>query len=420
MADSGLIAYNFLYKIILAVLTDAKEGAGLATNTIRPGPLKNTSYTGFLMGQKIRENITGYLFILPSLFVIGLFGLFPIVYSIYMSTLNWRAVKGGFIGIDNYARALGDLPGLLLFLLGLGMMIAAYFVWTRALRSDRTWVMIGGIAAALVLIGGGWVLSTGWTQMLATGDKRFLNSLPITLFYSIGTVPAELLIGLIIAYILFQKIRGKELFRMLYFLPYITPSIATAVVFRSIFNPRDSSLVNWALTSIGLPAQKWLFEPRPFLNVIFGTNLTGFWAGPSMALVSVILYGIWTYVGYNVVVFLAGLGSIPGEVYEAAEIDGATHWQLFRHVTIPLISPVTFYLALVAFIGTFKAFNHIYVMRDPPALNTLDVASITIFDTFYKINNYGYAAAQAIILFIIIAGLTYAQNKLFSERVFYG
>jgi multiple sugar transport system permease protein len=139
-----------------------------------------------------------------------------------------------------------------------------------------------------------------------------------------------------------------------------------------------------------------------------------------MALVSVILYGIWTFVGYNVVVFLAGLGSIPNEVYEAAEIDGASHWQLFRHVTIPLISPVTFYLALVAFIGTFKAFNHIYVMRTPNALGTTDVASITIFDTFYKINNYGYAAAQAVILFVIIAGLTYAQNKLFSERVFYG
>jgi len=236
----------------------------------------------------------------------------------------------------------------------------------------------------------------------------------------LGTVPAELLLGLVVAYILFQKIRGKEVFRMLYFLPYITPSIATAVVFNSILNPRESSLANWALSAIGIAPQKWLFEPRPVINVIFGTDLTGFWAGPSMALVSVILYGIWTFVGYNVVVFLAGLGSIPNEVYEAAEIDGASHWQLFRHVTIPLISPVTFYLALVAFIGTFKAFNHIYVMRTPNALGTTDVASITIFDTFYKINNYGYAAAQAVILFVIIAGLTYAQNKLFSERVFYG
>ncbi len=392
----------------------------MTTNTARPAVPRQRSYLGFSVGEKIRENVTGYLFILPSLIVIGLFGLFPIVYSLYMSTINWRAVKGDFIGLGNYEKALGTLPGVLTFIAGLALMIAAYFIWTRALRSGQTLVMIGGVLAALALVGGGWVLSTGWGQMNATGDVRFLKSLPITLWYSLGTVPAELILGLVVAYILFQKIRGKEVFRMLYFLPYITPSIATAVVFNSILNPRESSLANWALSIFGIAPQKWLFEPRPVFNVIFGTDLTGFWAGPSMALVSVILYGIWTFVGYNVVVFLAGLGSIPNEVYEAAEIDGASHWQLFRHVTIPLISPVTFYLALVAFIGTFKAFNHIYVMRTPNALGTTDVAAITIFDTFYKINNYGYAAAQAVILFIIIAGLTYAQNKLFSERVFYG
>lgn len=392
----------------------------MTTNTVRPAVPRQGTYLGFTTGEKIRENVTGYLFILPSLIIIGLFGLFPIIYSLYMSTINWRAVKGDFIGLGNYEKALGTLPGVLIFIAGLALMIAAYFIWTRALRSGQTLVMVGGVLAALALVGGGWVLATGWGQMNATGDVRFLKSLPITLWYSLGTVPAELLLGLVVAYILFQKIRGKEVFRMLYFLPYITPSIATAVVFNSILNPRESSLANWALSAIGIAPQKWLFEPRPVINVIFGTDLTGFWAGPSMALVSVILYGIWTFVGYNVVVFLAGLGSIPNEVYEAAEIDGASHWQLFRHVTIPLISPVTFYLALVAFIGTFKAFNHIYVMRTPNALGTTDVASITIFDTFYKINNYGYAAAQAVILFVIIAGLTYAQNKLFSERVFYG
>ncbi|NLH00194.1 MAG: sugar ABC transporter permease [Chloroflexi bacterium] len=370
--------------------------------------------------QRIKENLTGYLFILPSVLIIGLFGLFPIIFSVYMSTLNWRARKGGFIGLSNYQQALGDFSGVLLFVAGILLFVAAYFIWNRALRSSDNRVLIGGVLAALALIGGGYVLSSGWGQMIAAGDKRFLNALPITLFYSLGTVPAELFLGLVLAYILFQKIRGKELFRMIYFLPYITPAIATAVVFRNIFSPRESSLANWALSAFGIEPMKWLFEPRPIINVIFGTNFEGFLAGPSMALVSIILYGIWTYVGYNVIVFLAGLGSIPNETYEAAEIDGASHWQMFRHVTVPLISPVTFYLALVAFIGTFKAFNHIYVMRTPNALGTVDVASVAIFDTFYKMNNYGYAAAQAIILFVIIAALTYAQNRIFSEKVFYG
>jgi ABC-type sugar transport system permease subunit len=392
----------------------------LAVQTVRPVTPKQVSYTGLTRGQKIRENITGYLFILPALLIIGLFGLFPIVYSVYMSVLNWRVVKGGYIGLENFHRALGNLPGFLMFVAGVGLFVAAYFIWNRALRATQDWKLIAGVLAARVLIAGGWLLASGWGQMLAAGDQRFLNSLPITLYYSIGTVPLELILGLVIAYILFQRIRGKEFFRMLYFLPYITPAIASAVVFRTIFNPRETSLANWALALVNLPPLKWLFEPNPFLNVVFHTQLTGFLAGPSLALVSVMIFGIWTFVGYNVVIFLAGLGSIPGEVYEAAEMDGASSYQLFRHVTIPLISPVTFYLALVAFIGTFKAFNHIYVMRTPNALGTMDVASVAIFDTFYKINNYGYAAAQAIILFVIIAGLTYAQNKLFAERVFYG
>ena len=178
--------------------------------------------------------------------------------------------------------------------------------------------------------------------------------------------------------------------------------------------------VNIFLSWFGIPPQKWLFEPRGINEILFGVELEGFLAGPSMALVSIILFGIWTYVGYNTVIFLAGLGSIPSELYEAAEIDGGGKWNLFRHITLPLLSPITFYLALIAFIGTFKAFNHIYVMRVPSAQGTVDTASVTIFNTFYKANQYGYAASQAIILFVIILALTFIQNKVFGERVFYG
>ena len=207
---------------------------------------------------------------------------------------------------------------------------------------------------------------------------------------------------------------------MLYFLPYITPIVATAVVFREIFSYEKFSMANQVLSWFGADPKKWLFEPRPFINVVFGTNLEGMIAGPSMALVSIIAYGVWTFVGYNVVIFLAGLGSIPKETYEAADIDGANQWQMFRHVTVPLISPVTFYLAVVAFVGTFKAFNHAYVMRLPSAQGTVDLASLAIFDTFYKLNNYSPAATQAIVMFVIIAALTYIQNKFFSSKVFYG
>jgi multiple sugar transport system permease protein len=277
------------------------------------------------------------------------------------------------------------------------------------------------LLAAILLIGAWIVIPQGWEQMLVKGDKDFLNSLPITLFYALSTVPAELIIAMVLAFILFQKIRGQEFFRMIYFLPYITPVVASSVVFRAIFSSRDTSLANQAMNFLGISTKKWLFEPKPVNEVFFGLeNLEGFLAGPSLALASIALFGIWTYVGYNTVIFLAGLGSIPAELYEAAEIDGAGKLAVFRNITLPLLSPVTFYLALIAFIGTFKAFNHIYVMRTPSAQGTVDVTSIAIFDTFYKASNFGYAASQAILLFIIILALTFVQNKVFGEKVFYG
>jgi multiple sugar transport system permease protein len=131
-------------------------------------------------------------------------------------------------------------------------------------------------------------------------------------------------------------------------------------------------------------------------------------------------FGIWSFVGYNTVIFLSGLGNIPKEIYEAAEIDGSNSWNRFWYITIPMISPVTFYLTLIGFIGTFKAFNHIYVLRTPSAQNTVITASLMIFDRFYRANQYGIATAQAIVLFVIILGLTLVQNNVMGKQVFYG
>ncbi len=366
-----------------------------------------------------QEQITGLLYVLPAFIIIFLFGLFPIGYSFYMSMYNWRVVKGNFVGLEHYADIIGDAWGLLLFLAGVGLLILAYWVWNKAFKSSSMCGLVSKLVAAIVLIVAGFVLASGWGRMIAAGDTRFLQSLIITLFYALGTVPPEIILGMILAYILFQNIKGKEIFRMIYFLPYVTPTVSTAIVFQIIFSSRDTSIANMVVTILGMDPLKWRFEQRPVTQLL-GMGLEGFLAGPSLALVTIILFGIWTYVGYNAVIFLAGLGNIPTEIYEAAEIDGASRFDMFRHITMPLLSPVTFYLSLVAFIGTFKAFNHIYVMRVPSAQDSVITASIRIFDTFYKANMYGVATAQAIILFLVILGLTYVQNKIMGERVFYG
>lgn len=366
-----------------------------------------------------REQVTGFLYILPAFIIIFLFGLFPIGYSFYMSMFNWRVRRGGFVGLGHYADIIGDIWGLLIFLAGIGLLFLAYRVWNKAFKSITAGGLISKLVAAIILIVAGFVLASGWGRMIAAGDSDFLNALVITLYYAIGTVPTEIILGMILAYILFQNIKGKEIFRMVYFLPYVTPTVSTAIVFQIIFSSRETSIANVIVQLFGLDPLKWRFEPRPVTELL-GFNLEGFLAGPSLALVTIILFGVWTFVGYNAVIFLAGLGNIPKDIYEAAEIDGANRLQMFRYITMPLLSPVTFYLSLVAFIGTFKAFNHIYVMRVPSAQDSVITASIRIFDSFYKANMYGVATSQAIMLFLVILGLTFVQNKIMGERVFYG
>ncbi len=372
------------------------------------------------------EWFTGYLFILPATVLIAIFGLFPIIYAIYMSVHNWRIRKGAFIGLTNYERTLGDWWGALAFFGGLLLIIVAHWLWTDAFRGSRQGApSLFKAAGALVLIGSGVAIALGWNLMMEAGNRAYLNGLVRTVYYGFGSVPIQIGLALIIASLLFQKIRGQEFFRMLYFLPYVTPAVAGAAIFRSIFNAREERLANQVLILFGLEPQRWVTETRPVTQLIFGgafpnVDFSGFWAGPSLALVTIIIFGIWTYTGYNAVIFLAGLGGISPELYEAASIDGANKRQQFRFITVPLLSPVTFYLTVLGFIGTFQAFTHIYVLRDPQTRDAVDTASIVIFDTFYKRNDFSTAAAQSVILFAIILILTLMQNRFFGKRAFGG
>src|SRR5690606_35974035 len=326
----------------------------------------------------------------------------PIGYAIYMSLHRWRIRKGAFIGLENYLDVVGDWWGALAFFGGLLLVLAAHWLWTDAFRRDEGTVpLFARLLGALVLLGSGVSASLGWRLMTQEGDRRFLAGLTRTVYYGFTAVPVQIALALVIATLLFQKLRGQELFRMLYFLPYVTPAVAAAAVFRSLFSPRPERPANTVLEWLGLPPPQWLFETRPVSRILFGglldrlgIELTGFWAGPSLALVTVIIFGVWTYTGYNAVIFLAGLGNIPNQLYEAAAIDGATRVQQFRHITVPLLSPVTFYLTVLGFIGTFQAFTHIYVMRSPATRDAIDTASVVIFDTFYGLSNFSLAAAQ--------------------------
>ncbi len=366
-----------------------------------------------------REWLTGYVFILPATVLIALFGLFPIGYAIYMSLFRWRIRQGRFVGFENYTDLLGGPWGALAFFGGLLLILAAHWLWTDAFKGHRSAATTAAkLAGAVVLLGAGVLIALGWNIMQDGGDRRYLQGLIRTVYYGFGSVPIQIGLALVIASLLFQKVRGQELFRMLFFLPYVTPAVAGAAVFRNLFSPRPERPVNTLFEWLGIGPQQWLFETRPVTQLLFGTDWTGFWAGPSLALVTVIIFGIWTYTGYNAVIFLAGLGTIPKQLYEAAEIDGANKVQQFSHITVPLLSPVTFYLTVLGFIGTFQAFTHIYVMRAPATRDAVDTASIVIFDTFYRRTDFSMAAAQSVVLFAIILILTLFQNRLFGRKVY--
>lgn len=391
-------------------------------------------------GPHVSDNITGWLFVSPAVFLIFIFGLFPIGYAFYMSLHNWRIRQGDFLcdfeagdlfGIvrscfTHYENAvLGDWGGAAQFFGGLALIIVAYIAWTRLFkhRHETTYTLLRAIAGLFLLAVAFALISWGYNTMvgaLPRRDQGFLNGLQITLYYAFGAIPVQLALGLILAYVLFHHVKLKGVFRTIFFLPYVTPTVAAAVVFGTVFSGRTTSPINQLMATLGFDVQRWLAEPRPFLNVVFGLDLQGFMAGPSMALVCVIILGIWTYTGYNAVIFMAGLGNIPSDLYEAAKVDGASEWHLFRYITLPLLSPVTFYLSLLGFIGTFTAFNTLFVMRSPAAQGTLDSSALIIFDTFRVQNRWAEATAQAIVLMLLVLAITQLQRSLFEKRVFYG
>jgi len=308
---------------------------------------------------RAKEIALGYALLAPALILLSAFEFFPVFYGLYISTCDWKLSCVKSVGLDNYLRAFADSE-----------------VW---------------------------------------------HSFGVTVVYSIISVPVQLSVSLFIAYLLFQKIRGKQLMRVLFFLPYVTSTVASAAVWAYLYSP-DKGPINAAIVALGGQPLRWLNEPAGVVSLLvapLGIDLPEWAGGPSLALVSLVIYTTWVFVGYDVTIFLAGLGNIPAALYDAARVDGASGWTLFRNVTLPLLSPTTYFLLVLTVIGTFKAFNHIYVMTNGGPGDATTTASIFIFKQLYQFNRYGYSAALSFILFFVILALTIVQNRFAGRRVVY-
>ena len=371
-----------------------------------------------LFYKKYFNQITGYVFVAPAVILISLFGIFPVFFGFYMSFHKWKVFKGRFLGFENYKRILGDISSFWIFVFGLLLLIFSYWIWSEFKDKYKNKILLM-FFVSLITIFAFFIINISWSTMHELGDDDFLNSIIYIFYYSFFAILSEVGLGLIIAYGLYQKLKGKQFFQMILLLPYITPAVMGAAVFFIIFGKAENSLLNQFIGFFGYDPQLWLFDKRPITEVLFGIKINGFFAGPSLALTSSIFYGIWSYTGYYAIILLAGLSIIPTDLYEAAKAEGASRWQTFTKITIPLLMPIIFFLLLTGFINSFQAFNHIYVMQTSSAGDTMDVVTVEIFDHFWGRVKYGYAAAEGVVLFILLNVLAISQYVFFRKRLNY-
>jgi multiple sugar transport system permease protein len=298
-----------------------------------------------------------YLYLLPAFFIVTIFRIVPSGYALWISTQSGMIRNFHFIGLNNYLRALAA--------------------------------------------------------------PEFWDAMKVTVYYVLGTVPVTVVFGIGIAYLLSQQIRGRSIYRAIYFMPYVISTVASAIVWVWVFDPR-SGLANRFLHFLGLPAQQWLIESEGVISLIgaYFHVLVPSWAGgPALALVSVMIFAVWQSIGLDVVIFLSGLSNIDPELYQAAKIDGANSLQLFRHITIPLLRPTIFFVLVISIIESFQAFNHIYAMNRMAAqplggpIGATRTVTVLMFSQLYEQNRPGYAASIAILLSTVILALTLLQFR---------
>jgi multiple sugar transport system permease protein len=244
-----------------------------------------------------------------------------------------------------------------------------------------------------------WIGLANYRNLL--NDSRFMSALYNTAYYAFFAVPLGAIIGILLAMLLNLKVRGLSVFRTIYFLPSITPVVATALVWLWMFNPRGG-IINYVLSLVGIRGPGWLGSPE--------------WAKPALILMS--LWGV----GGAVVIYLAALQDVPRELTEASQLDGANTWQQIRNVTLPMISPVILFNVIVGLIGAFQYFTEVHVMTGgsgSPADSTL-MMSIYLWQSAFQFFKMGYASAQAWVLFLIIVVFTIIMFRVSGRAVYYG
>jgi multiple sugar transport system permease protein len=288
-------------------------------------------------------------------------------------SVNWREAAWGYFFIA---------PGIL------GVIIFTFFPVFFALGISFTdWS---------ILAQPNWVGADNYTRLVV--DPIFAKVMRNTLYYTIVSVPLGLVASLFFAIILNQKIRFLALFRTAYFLPVISASVAVSMVWMWLLDS-NFGLINLGLVRIGLSPVQWL-------------------SNPLTAMPAIIIVSVWRSMGWNMIIFLAALQDVPEDLYAAGKIDGANNWQLFRSITLPLITPAIFFTTITGFIGSFQGFDLVYNMTQGGPARSTSVVGYYIWETAFKYSKMGYGAAMAYVLFGIILVITLVQWRVRRRWVF--
>ena len=230
-------------------------------------------------------------------------------------------------------------------------------------------------------------------------DPKFWNALRNTVYFAAGSVPLAVFGGLGLALLMNQRLPGIAAFRSIYYIPYVTSWVAVALVWAWLFD-RDFGLINFVLRLVGVHGPGWLNDPT--------------WAMPA-----IIIAAAWKWMGFYAVILLAGLQGIPQAVYEAARVDGAGPWARFRHVTLPLLSPATFFVVLTAIVNAMNVFDPIVVMTGGGPNDATQTLVKYIVDNAFQFFQIGYASAVAAVTFVLVLALTLFQTVLQRRWVHY-
>ncbi|MET3545672.1 multiple sugar transport system permease protein [Paenibacillus favisporus] len=301
-----------------------------------------TALTGNRLQKKRlanRKDLYGWLFAMPAILGLLMFTLGPMIYSLFMSFTDYTGSNSpAFVGLENYKR------------------------------------------------------------MFSGEDQYFYKSLAVTFYFVILSVPTGIIYSFLLAILLNQNVKGKAVFRTIFYLPSIVPIIAISFIWLWLLNP-DLGLANELLRSLGLPGSQWIFGEKTVV--------------PSLALMN-----LWT-TGGTMIIFLAGLQDIPRSLYEAIEMDGGSRFAKLRHITIPMMTPTIFFNLIMGIINGFQVFSQAYVMTNGGPNNASLFYVFYLYREAFQFSRMGSASAIAWVLFVIIMILTYVVFRTSNKWVYY-